>query len=139
MINSKILQVLSFEEVCDRFLLLGLPEIDAEFWNAIRGNIVRFEDVKFWWKLCRSEIIPIIQDTELCNLAIQTIPKGELTPEIWPKWIALISEKTGKRGKSLFQPLRLALTGKMEGPEVKNLLRYMGRERVLKRLSGTKA
>lgn len=135
-INSKILQFLTFDEVYNRFLLLGLSEVDAEFWNAIRGNISRFEDVEFWWNLCHSKIKPIIQDTELCHLAIQTMPEGELTAEIWPDWITLLSEKTGKKGKSLFQPLRLALTGRMEGPEVKHLLRYMGRERVQKRLSG---
>ena len=139
LINSKILQSLNFDKVFDRFKLLGIPDIDAEFWNAIRGNIAHFEDVKFWWSLCNSEIKPIIQDTELCNFAIKTMPEGELTAEIWPKWISLISEKTGKKGQSLFQPLRLALTGRMQGPEIKNLLRYMGRERVRKRLSGNTA
>ena len=67
------------------------------------------------------------------------MPEGELTAENWNSWVALISEKSGKKGKSLFHPLRLALTGKTQGPEVKNLLKYMGRERIRKRLSGITA
>ena len=136
LINSKILQLLSFDEIYERCLLLGLPEIDAEFWYAIRGNIARFDDIEFWWQLCHSDIKPIIQDADLCNFAIQLMPEGELTADIWPIWIASISQKTGKKGKSLFQPLRLALTGRVQGPEVKNLLKYIGRERAKKRLSG---
>ena len=139
LINTKTLQLLTFNELNDRFCLEGVPEIDEAFWEAIKGNILYFSDVKFWWQLCHSEIKPIIEDNELCQLAIASMPEGELTAETWDSWVALISEKSGKKGKSLFHPLRLALTGKTQGPEVKNLLKYMGRERVRKRLSGITA
>ena len=88
-----------------------MPEIDAEFWHAIRGNIARFDDIEFWWQLCHSEIKPIIQDVDLCNFAIQLMPEGELTADIWPNWSASISQKTGKKGKSLFQPFSSLYTG----------------------------
>ena len=81
----------------------------------------------------------MVEDAEICKIAVETLPQGELTAEIWPSWVAAISDKSGKKGKALFRPLRLALTGRTEGPEVKNLLKYMGRERVQKRLSGIKA
>ena len=139
LINAKTLQLLTFNELSDRFRLEGVPEIDEAFWEAIKGNIFYFSDIKFWWQLCHSEIKPIIEDPELCQLAIESMPEGELTAETWNSWVALISEKSGKKGKSLFHPLRLALTGKTQGPEVKNLLKYMGRERVRKRLSGITA
>ena len=42
---------------------------------------------------------------------------------------------TGRKGKPLFMPLRLALTGLDHGPELADLLPLMGRERVLARLS----
>ena len=139
LINAKTLQLLTFNELSDRFRLEGVPKIDEAFWEAIKGNIFYFSDIKFWWQLCHSEIKPIIEDPELCQLAIESMPEGELTAETWNSWVALISEKSGKKGKSLFHPLRLALTGKTQGPEVKNLLKYMGRERVRKRLSGITA
>jgi len=139
LINAKTLQLLTFNELRDRFSFEDVSEIDEEFWEAIKGNILYFSDIKFWWQLCHSEIKPIIEDNELCELAIESMPEGELTAETWNSWVALISEKSGKKGKSLFHPLRLALTGKTQGPEVKNLLKYMGRERVRKRLSGITA
>ena len=139
-INSKTLQLLEFDEVSDRFEQFGLSKIDAEFWNAIRGNISYFQDINFWWQLCHSELTPVmVEDAEICKIAVETLPQGELTAEIWPSWVAAISDKSGKKGKALFRPLRLALTGRTEGPEVKNLLKYMGRERVQKRLSGITA
>ena len=138
-INSKTLQLLEFDEVSDRFDQFELSKIDAEFWNAIRGNISYFQDINFWWQLCHSELTPVMEDAEICKIAVETLPQGELTAEIWPSWVAAISDKSGKKGKALFRPLRLALTGRTEGPEVKNLLKYMGRERVQKRLSGITA
>jgi glutamyl-tRNA synthetase len=138
-INSKTLQLLEFDEVSDRFEQFGLSKIDAEFWNAIRGNISYFQDINFWWQLCHSELTPVMEDAEICKIAVETLPQGELTAEIWPSWVTAISDKSSKKGRALFRPLRLALTGRTEGPEVKNLLKYMGRERVQKRLSGITA
>ncbi len=138
-INSKTLQLFEFAEVRKRFEQLELSKIDSEFWNAIRGNISYFHDINFWWQLCHSELTPIIEDAEICKIAVETLPQGELTAEIWPSWVAAISDKSGKKGKALFRPLRLALTGRTDGPEVRNLLKHMGRERVQKRLSGIMA
>jgi glutamyl-tRNA synthetase len=47
-----------------------------------------------------------------------------------------VRERTGRSGKALFHPLRLALTGREHGPEMKNLLPLIGRERADKRLAG---
>jgi len=136
LINAKTLQQLKFEELLDRFAELGLSEIDADFWHAIRGNINSFQEVEDWWKLCHQEMTPIIEDADLCHIAANTLPNQQVTSDIWGEWIAVISEQSGKKGRALFHPLRLALTGKTHGPEVKNLLKYMGRERIQKRLSG---
>ena len=42
---------------------------------------------------------------------------------------------TGKTGKALFQPLRAALTGELDGPEMAKLLPLMGVERARARLA----
>ena len=42
----------------------------------------------------------------------------------------------GARGKTLFMPLRLALTGEEHGPELARVAYLLGRERVLERLGG---
>ena len=40
----------------------------------------------------------------------------------------------GIKGKAIFQPLRVALTGETQGPELFYLLAGLGRERILDRL-----
>jgi glutamyl-tRNA synthetase len=50
-----------------------------------------------------------------------------------------VKEATGAKGKALFGPLRLALTGVEHGPELKALLPLIGRRRVLARLEGRTA
>ena len=54
-------------------------------------------------------------------------------------WTKTVKEQTGKSGKALFMPLRLALTAHEHGPELGQLLPIMGRERVLARLEGKAA
>ena len=52
---------------------------------------------------------------------------------------ARVKERTGHKGKALFQPLRLALTAREHGPELKHLLPLIGRERAAARLEGKAA
>jgi len=46
-----------------------------------------------------------------------------------------VKEKTGRKGKDLFMPLRLALTGLEHGPELKLILPLIGEDETRRRLS----
>ncbi len=46
-----------------------------------------------------------------------------------------LKEQTGRKGRQLFMPLRQALTGQAQGPEMQNLLLLIGAERAKNRLS----
>ena len=50
-----------------------------------------------------------------------------------------IKEKTSLKGKDLFHPIRLALTGEPSGPELKILLPLIGYQKAYARLKGQKA
>ncbi|HAH09008.1 MAG TPA: glutamate--tRNA ligase, partial [Alphaproteobacteria bacterium] len=78
-------------------------------------------------------------DHAILAAAAETLPDGVLTEESWAPWTQAIAAKTGAKGKMLFQPLRLALTGKPHGPEMKKLLPLIGRDETLKRLRGQAA
>jgi glutamyl-tRNA synthetase len=52
----------------------------------------------------------------------------------WKAWTDAVKSATGRKGKALFMPLRLALTGLDHGPELAQLLPLIGRERALERL-----
>jgi glutamyl-tRNA synthetase len=55
----------------------------------------------------------------------------------WDVWIAALKAATGRKGRALFHPLRLALTGLEDGPELKVLLPLIGREKAARRLLGS--
>ncbi len=44
-------------------------------------------------------------------------------------------EETGRKGKELYNPLRMCLTGQNKGPEMATLVFLMGRGKVLERLT----
>ena len=46
----------------------------------------------------------------------------------------MLKDKTKKRGKELFMPIRLALTGKTTGPELNKLILLLGYDKVMDRL-----
>ena len=62
------------------------------------------------------------------------MPEEPFNEKTWDIWINLIKNKTGKNGKDLFRPIRLALTGKEKGPELKYLLPLLSKEHILKKL-----
>ena len=67
------------------------------------------------------------------------LPAGPYTEETWHEWSAAVSRKSGVKGKALYRPLRLALTGHEHGPEMRKLLPLIGPERAARRLSGQAA
>lgn len=50
-----------------------------------------------------------------------------------------MKEVAGARGKTLFMPLRMMITGQAHGPDMATLAPMIGREQIVKRLSGETA
>ena len=50
------------------------------------------------------------------------------------KTIKEVQKETGIKGKQLFMPIRVAVTGQMHGPELPNTIEVLGKEKVLSRL-----
>ena len=136
-INARIVQQYEFDEVKDRVQPLGID--DAAFWLAVRGNLASVSDAKIWWDVCHSAIVPVIEDADLCQAAMSLLPSDDITDETWKPWTKAVADQTGKKGRSLFMPLRLALTGQASGPEMAGLLPFLGRERIMARLQGQNA
>lgn len=134
MINAKIVQSLDFSEVEEELRALSIE--DENFWLAVRGNLEKVTEAAEWWAVCHDDIDTIIEDEALCQAAIAALPDGPITSGIWKEWTKAISAATGAKGRGLFMPLRLALTGRSAGPEVAGLLPFIGRDRIVKRLSG---
>jgi len=134
-INRQLLQTYPFEKVKKRLIDCDIGG-DAFFWEAVRGNVKNVEEAKIWWNICTDCIEPVITEPSLTEAAANLLPDGKLDSNVWEDWISKIRVDTGVTGKSLFMPLRLALTGLKTGPELPALLALMGRERILARLRG---
>jgi glutamyl-tRNA synthetase len=128
-----------WESVAESLDVLGLARAGEAFWIAVRGNLERLEDVCDWWAVCTAPLQPRIEDADFAATAADLLPPEPWDAETWKTWTAAVREATGTRGKALFLPLRLALTGREHGPELAALLPFIGRARVLARLAGEKA
>ncbi|PHQ71671.1 MAG: glutamate--tRNA ligase [Sneathiella sp.] len=135
-LNAKLLHELDWADVKDRVSLGGASE---EFWLAIRKNLAVLSDINDWWQVVEGSVAPVVEDAAFLKVAADLLPDGDFTLESWKSWTTAVKEKTGAKGKELFMPLRLALTGKPHGPGMNTLLPLIGREKTLARLSGKAA
>ncbi len=133
-LNAKILHQLDFAAVKPRLEAMGLADIDEAFWNAVRPNLEILSDIKDWWRIAKQDITPVIEDKEFAQVAADLLPEGPWDGTTWQQWVEAIKAKTDRKGKNLFMPLRCAITGQEHGPDLKDLLPLIGRERVLERL-----
>ncbi|MEP3073471.1 glutamate--tRNA ligase [Maricaulis sp.] len=137
-VNAKLLHTMPYAEAQPRLAMLGADGGEA-FWNAVRPNLERLDDAKAWMRLVEGPVTPVIEDAGYAAAAAERLPSGTLTGESWGEWTNALKAATGRKGKDLFMPLRLMLTGEPRGPEMAVLLPLLGRDTVLKRLQGETA
>lgn len=135
-LNADILRAAEFESIQAR---LDLPEADAPFWLAVRENIRSLAEARDWWAVCQAPIEPVIEDGAFLSEAAELLPPEPWDSGTWKSWTTAVREKTGRKGKGLFHPIRLALTARGDGPALANLLPVIGRARAHARLMGNAA
>jgi len=131
-LNRRLLHTAEFESVRDR-----LPEgADPAFWNAVRGNLDLMGEARHWWEVARGTVVPPSQggEGEFLRAALDALPPEPWDKETWTGWTGALKAATGRKGKALFLPLRLALTGEDHGPDLHDLLPLIGRDRAAQRL-----
>ncbi len=134
-LNARLLHVMPFADVAGR--LSGLTEAD---WLAIRPNLTKLADAEDWLAICHGQVEPVLGDDEgFLADAAERLPPEPWNAETWGHWTAAVKAATGRKGKGLFLPLRLALTGREHGPELKSLLPLIGHDKAARRLRGEKA
>jgi glutamyl-tRNA synthetase len=134
-LNARLLHQMPYEVALPRLQELGLA--DERMWLVLRENLIKFNDIADWAKLISGPITPIVasEDCEFIATARELLPNEPWDEGTWVLWTNALKEKTGRKGKPLFLPLRLALTGRHDGPELKSLLVLLGRKACLDRLS----
>lgn len=138
-LNHKYVTHASHNQVKNELQELGLSHIDAKFWEGVHANISKLDDLKLWWQICREPVEPVIspENKTFLSEAAGTLPKN-INAENWAQWIAAVKQASGKQGKALFMPLRLAITGLEHGPEMPIIATLIGHEKLVRRLKGEK-
>ena len=133
-LNSKLLHHLEYDEVKDR-----LPEAIGEAeWLVLRGNLEHLDEAGEWVPVIHCLIAPgevVPDDKELIEEAARVAETVDWAGDPWHALTDALKEKTGRKGRALFRPLRLALTARESGPEMGPLLKLIGKERALERLT----
>lgn len=136
-LSRSLVHSMPYEQAAPRLEKLGISGPKAEpFWNAVRGNIDRLADAAGWWRIIfEGGDVPALseEDSAFVNAALDLLPPEPWDDRTWTEWTERVKEKTGRKGRALFKPLRLALTGQESGPDLANLLPLLGRERILDR------
>jgi glutamyl-tRNA synthetase len=104
-------------------------------WLAIRPNLARLDEAEAWHQIIAGPITAATDEPDYLATAAATLAGLDWGDDIWNRLIDALKATTDRKGKALFLPLRLALTGQPHGPEMAALLPLIGRDEALRRLA----
>ncbi len=133
LLNSRLLHRLDHAAVADR-LPEGATEND---WLLLRANLSRVSDFGEWQAIIDGDLQPPElggDERDMVREAAEIAASLDWSSDPWHALANGLKTSTGRKGKALFHPLRLALTGRESGPEMAGLVTRIGKERAVARL-----
>jgi glutamyl-tRNA synthetase len=133
LVNARLLHKTAFRDVVGR-----LPRSATEQdWMLLRANLNRLSDFAYWFDVLHGELDPPELSHEerlLVKDAASLARTIDWSDEPWRRLTNQLKQSSGKKGRELFHPLRLALTGLDSGPEMAGIVSRMGRDLAIRRL-----
>jgi len=134
LLNARLLHQLPYPAVAER-LPAGVEEAD---WLLLRSALHRLDEVNEWLPvLAGSASVPDFEpdDREYLSEALGLLSALDWAGDPWHQLTGTLKERTGRKGKALFLPLRRALTGRDSGPEMAPVLKRLGADLAARRLT----
>jgi glutamyl-tRNA synthetase len=131
-LSAKTVHALPFAAIADR-----VPSgMTAAAWDAVRGNCGSVADAAAWWAVIAGPVAAAVdaEDRPFVVAAAAALAAVPWHDTVWRDWTTQLKTATGRKGRALFHPQRLALTGRDHGPEMAALLPLIGRDAALRRL-----
>ena len=131
-LSARVIQSLDASELSNH--LQSVPEnLRDHYWTTVRGNTEKRADAAAWWPVFSGDAIPMIaeEDREFVTEAFTLLPEPPYSAETWKSWTGAVKEATGRKGKGLFMPLRLAVTGLNRGPEMADVMALLQKKPTL--------
>ena len=137
-LNARILHDMPYAVAQPRLAERGIMQ-DEDFWLGVRGNLNLFSEAADILAMIKGQVKPVIasQDVDYLAQALAAMPDAPWDSDSWAIWTTTLKQQTGRKGRDLFMPLRLALTGQRHGPEMNFLLPLIGYDKAATRLGGT--
>ena len=135
-LNADVLHQLPCEKALPRLEKLGIA-LSCQEWEVVRANIGLLKEAADWERVLHGDIEPPElpdEDRAYVRQAAEALPPKPWDATTWKAWTDVLKQATGRKGKVLFMPLRLSLTGKAHGPEMSKLLPLIGPEKTRARL-----
>ena len=133
-LNAQALHGMTYDVAQPRLAGLGV-DLGEVFWDTVRGNLNKFADVADLARIVTGPVAPVIEDPAFAAAALEVLPEV-IDAGAWSAWTTAVKEKTGAKGKGLFMPLRLILTGQAHGPDMAAMAPLIGRDAIVRRLKG---
>ncbi len=121
-------RALPLSAVTDRIRALGVPDTQAAaFWEITRESITVQADLGAWWTVMDhgAEAQVDAEDEDFVTQALEMLPPTPWTPTTWGDWTNAVKSATGRKGRPLFRPLRRAMTGREDGPDMATLMPHL--------------
>ncbi len=126
-LTARVLHERPYAAVADALAGAGVPAAHAEaFWLLVRGNLATMADIAAWRGIVFGDGAGVLTEPAYLADARRLLPEEPFTPDTWGQWTEALKAATGRKGKPLFMPLRLALTGLEHGPNSRGFCRFWG-------------
>ena len=145
-VNQRVLRTTGMDELHASLVAMGKDVTDmpsAEIWAMMRSHIHDLNEIGDWLAVygaadwLAEDAVQGLEPAErrwLVQAAAQIPQTGFAHRDAYRDWVANIEQTSGQRGKALFRPLRLALTGRLKGPELGELVCHLPPDIIRKRL-----
>ena len=124
-LTARHLQSMPADALAPEMEAAGVPEGErAAFWDVVRENVERRGDIAGWWDLVERGAPPLVAegDEAFVRDAMALLGDPPYGPETWSAWTGAVKDATGRKGRTLFMPLRHAVTGRERGPDMAALM-----------------
>ena len=119
-LNQDTIKLFNFDQIKNKILNINNNLQNEKFWRFVKNNITFLNEAINWETIITNvnNYKDFDIDTSFVHIAAEELPNDPYDETTWDTWTSNIKEKTGLKGKDLFMPLRLILTGKSHGPEL---------------------
>ena len=124
-LTARVIQSLEASDVDAELATAGVPaDLRPAYWAAVRANTEVRSAAGQWWSVFENGVAADIaeEDRDFVREAFAALGEPPYTSETWSTWTAAMKESSGRKGKALFFPLRLAVTGQARGPEMADVM-----------------